>query len=172
MNPLTVRIFTSDGVSTQLLDMCMTRGATSEDIFTNMDETLQQHGISSDNCVSVGVDNTSVNLGKRNSIMTRVTGKNPAVFFNGCRCHIVHNIACKAGDAYTGITGFDVDDFCADLYYWFDKSTKRKQYLEEFCRFCDTAYAGMIKHVSTCWLSLENAVSRALQKPQKLLPQQ
>ena len=48
-----------------------------------------------------------------------------------------------------------------DVYYWFDKS---KQSLEEFCVFCDTAFADMVKHVSTCWLSLESAVSRVLQK--------
>ena len=164
MNPLTVRIFTPHGVSTQLLDMCMTRGSTAADIFGKMDETLQHHGISWDNCVSIGVDNTSVNLGRRNSIMTRVTQKNPAVFFNGCPCHIFHNIASKAGDMYSRITGFHVEDFCVDVYYWFDKSTKRKQSLEEFCVFCDTAFADMVKHVSTRWLSLESAVSRALQK--------
>ena len=164
MNPLTVRIFTPHGVSTQLLDMCMTRGSAAADIFGKMDETLQQYGISWNNCVSVGEDNTSVNLGRRNSIMTRLTEKNPAVFFNGCPCHIVHNIASKAGDMYSRVTGFDVEDFCVDVYYWFDKSTKRKQYLEEFCLFCDTTYAHMIEHVSTRWLSLESAVSRVLQK--------
>ena len=52
MNPLTVRTFTADGVYTQLLDMCMTRGSTSEDIFRKMDETLQQYGIAWDNCWS------------------------------------------------------------------------------------------------------------------------
>lgn len=65
---------------------------------------------------------------------------------------------------YTAITGFDVEDFCVDIYYWFDKSTKRKQSLEEFRTFCDTAYPGMMKHVFTRWLSLDNAVSRVLQK--------
>lgn len=164
MNPLTVRIFTNDGISTQLLDMCMTRGASAADIFGKMDETLQQNAIPWDNCVSVGVDNTSVNLGRRNSIMTRVHEKNPAVFFNGCPCHIIHNVASKAGDAYNQVTGFDVEDFCVDIFYWFDKSTKRKQHLEEFCAFCDMTYAEMVKHVSTRWLSLEKAISRVLQK--------
>ena len=90
-----------------------------------MEETLQQHGISWEKCVRIDVDNTSVGLGKRNSIMTRVTEKNPAVFLNGCPCHIVHNIACKAGDVYTAITGFDVEGFCVN------KSTKRKQSLKK-----------------------------------------
>ena len=118
MNPLTVRIFTNDGILTQLLDMCMTRGASAADIFSKMDETLQQNAIPWENCVSVGLDNTSVNLGRRNSIMTRVHEKNPALFFNGCLCHFV---ASKAGDAYNQITGFDVEDFCVDIFYWFDK---------------------------------------------------
>ena len=156
MNPLIGCIFTGDGVSTQLLDMCMTRVSTSEDI------TL--YDISWDNCISVEVNNTSVNLGKSKSVLTKVLEKNPAVFFNGCPCHIIHNTACKAGDAYVGATHFAVEDFCVDIYYWFDKSTKVKLQLEEVCTFCDTTYAQMIKYVSTCWLSLESAVTRILQK--------
>lgn len=71
-----------------------------------MDETLQKYGISWDNCISVGVDNTSINFGKRKSVMTKVLEKNPAVFFNGCPCHIIHNTACKAGDAYVSATTY------------------------------------------------------------------
>ena len=125
MNPLTVQIFTFGGVSTQQLDMCMTRGSTAADIFGKMDQVLQQHGVYWENCVSVGVDNASVNLGKRNSIMTRAKEKNPAIFFSGCPCHIVHNIACKAGESYARVTGFDVNDFCVDIYYWLDKLTEK-----------------------------------------------
>lgn len=72
--------------------------ATAESIFSKMDETLQDHGVPWHNCVGVGVDNTSVNLGKRNSIMTRVVQKHPAVFFMGCPCHVVHNMALKASE--------------------------------------------------------------------------
>ena len=36
--------------------------------------------------------------------------------------------------------------------------------MSDFCSFCDTAYTGMIKHVSTHWLSLESAVTRILPK--------
>jgi len=114
MNPLTVCLFTPSGVYVQLLDMCitrgssssltcMTRGSTVADIFAKVDETLQQFGVGWSNCVSAGVDNTSVNLGIRNSIMTRVTEKNLAVFINGCPCHIVHNIARKASDSYAKV---------------------------------------------------------------------
>lgn len=72
MNPLTVHIFTADGMTTQLLDMCITTGSPSEDTFCKIDETLQKFGISWDKCISVGADNTSVNLGQRKSVMTTV----------------------------------------------------------------------------------------------------
>ena len=68
----------------------------------------------------------------------------------------------KGAEAFQGETGFDVEDIFVDLYYWFDKSTKQKNQLSEFCDFCDVKYREVIKHVSTRWLSLELAVERAL----------
>ena len=98
MNPITVRIF-----------------------------DLNRNGVNWLHCVAVGVDNTSVNIGARNSIMSRVTKyKNPKCFTMGCPCHIIHNCAKKASAAFTSLTGFDVDDACIDLYYHFANSTKRK----------------------------------------------
>uniref|UniRef100_A0A1X7USK9 Uncharacterized protein n=1 Tax=Amphimedon queenslandica TaxID=400682 RepID=A0A1X7USK9_AMPQE len=47
------------------------------------------------------------------------------------------------------VSGFSVDDFVIDIYYWFDKSTKRKAAMAEYCTFCDVTYRDMIKHVNT-----------------------
>lgn len=112
-----------------------------------MDSVLESRGIPWSNCVGLSVDNTSVNMGRHNSIMTRATQKNPSVYMMGCPCHILHNAAQKANHSFRNVclykitiqectiiiitiifkaTGFDVDDFLVDLYYYFDKSTKRK----------------------------------------------
>lgn len=90
MNPLTAHIFDSDHgvVSTQLLDMCMYSSSTAEGIFPKMKEALSKHDIPWDNCVGIGLDNTSVNMGCTNSIKT--------ISVIGCPCHIVHNIAGKS----------------------------------------------------------------------------
>ena len=56
-------------------------------------------------CTSVGVDNTSVNIGVRDSLKTRVLNSNPAIYFNGCPCHIIHNAAQKAGDISWSVAG-------------------------------------------------------------------
>jgi len=56
-------------------------------------------------CVGIGVDNTSVNMGCRNSIKTQIIQKNPAVYVMGCPCRIVHNTAGKAGTALKEVAG-------------------------------------------------------------------
>ena len=106
MNPLTVRIFdtTRNIVSTQFLDMCMCSSSTAEGIFTVMDDALSKRDVSWANCVGLSVDNTSVNLGCRDSIKTRIVQKNPAVYVMGCPCHIVHNTATKAGVAFEQVS--------------------------------------------------------------------
>ena len=75
---------------------------------------------------------------------------------------MVHNTAIKAAGSFQSIIGFDVEDMMVDLFYWFDKSTKRKNKMAEYCTFCDTQYREVVKHVSTRWLSLELAIQRAL----------
>ena len=104
------------------------------------------------------------NIGARDSLKTRVLGCNPAIYFNGCPCHILHKTAQKAGESFTECCGFDVEEFAIDLYYWFDKSTKRKNGLQSYCIFCNQEYRTIVKHVSTRWLSLEIAVQRSLKQ--------
>ena len=72
MNPLTVRIFNINrsGVTTQVLDMCLTSSSTAESIYSKVDDTLKQFNIDWKMCIAFSVDNTSVNLGRRNSIKT------------------------------------------------------------------------------------------------------
>ena len=65
--------------------------------------------------------------------------------------------------AFQEISGFDVEDFCVDILYWFDKSTKRKGILREFCEFCDNEYLKTVRCVNKRWLSLEKAIYRILQ---------
>ena len=84
-NPLTVKIYDheSKAVVTRFLDMCVSRTATAEGIFGVIDKKLTELLALPnpwDYCTDFGVDNTSVNIGIRNSIKTRVLKKNPAIF--------------------------------------------------------------------------------------------
>ena len=75
--------------------------ATAESIFSKMNEVFEDNQILWKHCVGVGVDNTSVNVGKNNSIMTRVQEK---IYFMGCPCHTVHNAAGKASDKFAEVS--------------------------------------------------------------------
>ena len=77
-----------------------TNAGTAATIFEKMDEIFQSDNIPWNNCIAAAVDNTSVNIGKYNSILTRVKSKNAAVYFMGCPCHIVHNICVKAAGKF------------------------------------------------------------------------
>ena len=105
MNPVTVRVFdpNTGHVGTRLLDMCLTAGtgsATAASIFTAMDNALESREIPWTNCISLSVDNTSVNMGKHNSIRSRAVTKNSSIYMMGCPCHILHNTAQKASQAF------------------------------------------------------------------------
>ena len=128
MNPLLVRVFDDEKgkVISQLLDVGTCKLSTTEALFGNMDKIISEAGVSWENCVAVGVDNTAVNIGSRNSIMTRVRKQNSSMFTNGCPCHIVHNIANEGAQNFGGISNFDIEDFLVDLFHWFGKSSKRK----------------------------------------------
>ena len=98
---------------------------------------------------SIGLDNTNTNIGDHNSIKSRALERNPEIVISGCPCHILHNTASKAADGFAAVSDFSVEDHCVDLYYWFDKSSKRKSILKEYYDFCDQDYQEVIKYIST-----------------------
>ena len=128
LNPVLIRLFDDNKrkVSVQLLDMGSCKEGTAEALLNNIDSILRENKVDWENCVAAGLDNTAVNVGKKNCIMPRVLAKNKNIFINVCPCHITHNTAKKAVGRFSVVSGFDVKDFLVDLFRWFDKSSKRK----------------------------------------------
>ena len=125
LNPLTMRIYDEkrQKVDMRFLDMCTTIGkhaATAEAIFEKMNAILSAHAIAWEYCVKIGVDNTSVNIGRHNSILTRVHKIAANAYFISCQCHIAHNTANTAADAFGSTTSFDVKDLVVDMFYRFN----------------------------------------------------
>lgn len=122
-----------------------------------MDSVLESRSIPWSNCVGLSVDNTSVNMGRHNSIMTRATQKNPAVYMMGCPCHILHNTAQKANHSFQNVCHYynNRQLFTCTYHfrqqglmlmifwltcrcYYFDKSTKRR--LSQQVHYCMMLY--------------------------------
>ena len=73
MNPVTIRLFNpaQNSIVTRFLDMCTSTSGTAEGIFTVIDSKMKEFLQSSTPwalCTSVSVDNTSVNIGLRDSL--------------------------------------------------------------------------------------------------------
>ena len=80
------------------------QAGTAATIFAKMDEVLQSNAIPWAKYVGISVDNTSVNLGRSNSIRTRVQQQNPNAYFMGFPCNIVHNMSMKASKQFTKVS--------------------------------------------------------------------
>ena len=122
MNPVTVRLFDINQqhkVVTDFLDMCLSRASTAAAIFSSINDAFVANDVSWDNCVSLGVDNTSINVGKHRSLFVETTKLNPQIMLMGCPCHIAHN----ATDALENcVNGFDIKELLVDIYFHFDNS--------------------------------------------------
>lgn len=53
---------------------------------------------------------------------------------------MLYNVVVKGVIVFVDVIGFDLEDYCVDLFYWFDKFIKRKGILKEYCEFCDIDY--------------------------------
>ena len=169
MNSICIKIFEANRPKTitcHFFDMCLTSGvdcAKAAVIFSSIKKKFQIYEIPWENCISLSVDNTNSMIGKRNSVASRFLEKNN-IFIGGCHCHFAHLAASKAHDVFCDYIALNVENVMIDLYYWFDKSAKRKGKLREYFEFCNHEYQGILKHLSVRWLSLEKCISRAIVK--------
>ena len=144
----------------RFLDMPVCNIGTAEKLFEAINKALNEKNIPWSNVIGFESDTTNVMMGKHNSVLSRIKQKQPDVFSQGCVCHL-SNLCLLAG---VKLLPIDVDDFFVDLFYYFDKSSKRKEELHEFQEFTGTKELKIIKHCKTRWLSLEKAVKRVLQQ--------
>ena len=169
MFPISIRIFdvNFNRIMTKFFDMNMLEGraaSTAECMFVSINQQLEKNDLSWNIVSAIGVDNTNANIGAQYSIKSRAVEKNPEIVISGCPCHILYNAASKAAVAFAVVSDFSVEDHCVDLFYWFDKSSKRKSILKEYYDFCDEEYKEVIKYISTRWLCSERCVNRELRK--------
>ena len=114
--------------------------------------------------VSLSVDNTITIIGKNNSITSRFLERNKNVFIADCPYHLAYIAASNYHDTFSEYIGLNVEDVMLDLFYWFNKSAKRKGKLKHYFEFCVQEYQDVLKHLSVRWLSLERCISKATLK--------
>ena len=158
--PLVVRTLDpmSGMVHSELLSLPVcTEASTGENIFLLLDKELESRSIPWENCLALGCDNASVMTGHKKGVFAFVKAKQSQVFLTGCTFHLVLSGARKAAEALPGI-----DEVLIDVFYYFNKSDKRKSDFRGTQDLYDTEQKRMLKHVCTRWLSIGRCLERLL----------
>ena len=148
INPVTVQIYNINQhkMLTKVLDMCLRKSSTSVSIFSSVNLVMSKYKIPWSNCIALGVNNTSVNVGKHKPLIVEVRKQNENVILMGCPCYIAHNTAGKSTKFCNPITEhFDIEELLVDIYFHCDYSSTRKNTLVEFCTFCNQEYCKIIQ---------------------------
>ena len=97
-------------------------------------------------------------LGK--GVAAFLKAQNLHIYLVGCACHLI-NLAAERASRQLSV---NIEDFLITIYYYLDKSSKRKSNLRDIQIMCDTDVRKILKLASTRWLSLGQCVNRLLQQ--------
>ena len=162
--PLVVSYFNEeDGkIKTTLLSLLQSSDATAgEAIYKMINAELLCLKISWDRCVSFSSDNAANMIGKNKGLTAFISNKNPHIKFIGCCCHLLHRALQKASKVAIPV---DIEFFVIQIYYYLDKSSKRKHELVAYQQLCNEKIHKILKHVNTRWLSLETSLGRIIEQ--------
>jgi hypothetical protein len=153
-----LQYFCVDGVSKKLLDFVEQNSETSNEIADMIIATLTVNDLKVENITGYSADNASVNYRCKKSVYTGLQAMNPNILKANCNTHIVHNTLRKVVD----VLDCDVETTVTAVYSHFSISANRRVELQDFFNFVDLEYHGIMRHVSTRWLSLGPAIDRLL----------
>ncbi|KAK6178212.1 hypothetical protein SNE40_013022 [Patella caerulea] len=157
--PVCVQYFNSDTghVVSELLSLTeCTMASTGQNIFELMNTELKSCEIPWKNVVSFSTDNAFMMVGALKGVASFILKENLSGFINGCLCHLMHLAASKAANCLN----CDVKSLLIDIYYYLEKSSKRKQTLKSYQEQFSLPNRKIIKHVATRWLSLGKCLTR------------
>ena len=134
--------------------------STGQNIGNLVIETLSSKGIDLQNCVAFSADNAPVMIGQKNGVAAILKSRNEKIIVMGCICHLIHLSAEKAAKSLP----VAIDDVLIDIYYYLEKSAKRKEEVKELQTKYDAESHKILKHVCTRWLSLGRSLKRLLEQ--------
>ena len=134
--------------------------ATGQTPFELVDDAFTKHNIPWSNLLGFGSDGASVMLGSRNSALSLLRSMQPHLWHIHCVCHVAPLCAAHASKKLA----VDIESFVIDLYYCFNRSSKRVEEYKHFQEFCEVESLTILKHVSSRWLSLQASICRIVQR--------
>ena len=133
--------------------------AQQNNLFDALKESLNNNGLDFSRCLAFMSDTTNVMKVAKSGAQKLIRDEYSDVFDVGCICHLA-DLAIKAGMQTLPV---DIDHLFVDDFYFFFRSSKRK---EEFCDLWYSLFTSepqkILKHCTTRWLSLLRCVRRYL----------
>uniref|UniRef100_H2ZYN8 DUF4371 domain-containing protein n=1 Tax=Latimeria chalumnae TaxID=7897 RepID=H2ZYN8_LATCH len=146
-------------IKVALFDVPVYNTDTTETLFECVNEVFKRFQIPWRNVVALLCDNTSVNVERHNSLKALIEKVLSADLFTlGCTGHLICVLQKQLAQS------IDVGDI--RMFYYLDKSVKRKHLLKEYLDLVGIKYSKILKHAPTRWLSLGRCTDRFL----KMLP--
>lgn len=108
--------------------------------------------------------NVPVMIGLKNGVAAVLKESHENIAIVGCCCHLI-NLAAQEGSACLPV---NVDEIL-DVFYYLEKSSKRKDKLKAFQSLHDIEANKILKHVCARWLSLGRSLKRLAEQWQPLL---
>ena len=126
---LMLRFFDNTQGQVRYVFFALVEKATAELLFNAIDKHFQESTtLLYDNLVKLDTDGANVMLGSRNSVMSWLRCKQPALVALHCHYHIAALIANKS----CKILPDELEDQTTDVWYYFQKSPRRLQQFEDF----------------------------------------
>lgn len=132
--------------------------STGENIANLVLQNLKMFNIPVKNCVGLVADNAPVMMGKKSGVFAVLQTYQENLIDIGCPCHLL-NLAAEKGSACLSL---NVDELLVDIFYYLQKSVKRKEKLKLFQQLHNSETKKILKHVCSRWLSLGKCLERLL----------
>lgn len=128
---------------------------------------LERLNVPVENLIAFSADNAPVMLGNKNGVVSVLKAKQESLITIGCPCHLINLAAEKA--AATLPWRPNIDEVLIDVYYYLNRSAKRKEKLKVFQELYGVDTRKILKHVTTRWLSLGRCLPRFMEHWNPLL---
>ncbi|CAF1451090.1 unnamed protein product, partial [Adineta steineri] len=158
MVPIVVQFFSKTGVKHGILEFIEQMHESADALITNIKYVLEANELKLNQLVSLGSDNTNVNVGCHHSVFALFEKLIPGVIKGSCYCHVLHNSVKHANEHLL----FDIETALLKIYSHFCRSSVRSQELIKYLEFVDKEQQVILKHIKLRWLSLLSSIERLI----------
>ncbi|CAF2177166.1 unnamed protein product [Rotaria magnacalcarata] len=127
-----------------------------DDLFANIKYVLEANELKLNQLVSLGSDNTNVNVGNQHSVFALFEKLSLGLIKGTCYCHVLHN-SVKHGNEHLL---FDIEPALLKIYSHFYRSSVRSQELTNYFDFIEEEQKVILKYIRLRWLSLLRSIER------------